>query len=66
MYEPYHKYRYDGPVLAFGKYVTDHWRGETMAPTVQKARSNLTYQVKKQMNLVAGTKVILPGEVKMV
>lgn len=66
MYEPYHKYTYDGPVVAFNKYIADHWKGETMAPTEKKARSNLTYQVKKQMKLVAGTRITLPGEIKMV
>lgn len=66
MYESYDKYTYDGPVMAFDKCVADHWKGETMAPSVKKARSNLTYQVKKQMKLVAGTKITLPGEIKMV
>lgn len=64
--EEYNKYVYNGPVIYFDKCVADSWKGETMAPTKQKARSNLTYQVKKQMNLIAGTKVSLPGEIKMV
>lgn len=66
MYDPYHKYTYDGPVILFDKLVADHWKGETMAPTVSKARSNLAYQAKKQLNLIAGTKVKLPGEIKIV
>lgn len=66
MYEEYHKYSYYGPVLEFDKCVTDCWRGETMAPSEKKARSNLTYQYKKQNNKVAGTKVTLPGKIKMV
>lgn len=65
-YEPYHKYVYDGPVMFFDKLVADHWKGETMAPTEKKARSNLSYQAKKQLNLIAGTKVSLPGKIKMV
>lgn len=66
MYEPYYKYIYDGPVMLFERCVADHWKGETMAPTKAKARSNLAYQAKKQMNLIAGTKVKLPGKIKIV
>lgn len=66
MYDQYQKYIYDGPVMLFDRCVADHWRGETMAPTKTKARSNLAFQAKKQMNLIAGTKVTLPGEIKMV
>lgn len=66
MYEEYHKYVYDGPVMFFDKLVADHWRAETMAPSKQKAKSNLSYQAKRQLNLIAGTRVTLPGEIKMV
>lgn len=66
MYDEYHKYIYDGPVILFDKLVADHWKGETMAPTESKARSNLAYQAKKQLNVIAGTKVKLPGEIKMI
>lgn len=62
----YEKYVYDGPVMSFDKCVIDRWKGETSAPTETKARSNLTYQAKKQLNQLPGTKVTLPGEVKMV
>lgn len=65
-YEPYHKYTYDGPVLEFDKLVADHWKGETMAPTARKAKSNLSYQFKKQNNRLPGVKIILPGTVKIV
>ena len=66
MYEAYHKYVYDGPVMFFNKLVADHWKGETMASSESKARSNLSYQAKKQLNLIAGTDVKLPGKIKMV
>lgn len=66
MYEPYQKYMYDGPVLVFDTLVADRWKGETMAPNARKARSNLSYQFKKQSNRMPGVKVTLPGEVKMV
>lgn len=64
--EPYRKYVYDGPVLEFDKLVANHWKGETMALSEKKARSNLAYQYKKKNNRNAGIKVTLPGEIKMV
>lgn len=66
MNEQHHKYSYDGPVMFFNKCITGNWKSVTFAPTEAKARSNLAYQAKKQMNLIAGTKVILPGKIKMV
>lgn len=65
MYERYRKYTYDGPVIYFDRPVADRWKGETMAPSESKARSNLTYQAKKALNLIAGTNVKLPGNIKM-
>ncbi len=65
MYD-YQKYVYEGPVMIFENCVADRWRGETMAPTAEKARSNLAYQFKKQNNKVAGSKITLPGKLKMV
>ena len=64
--QEYHKYVYEGPVVFYDKCVASNWKGETMAPSESKAKSNLSYQAKKQMNLIAGTQVKLPGKVKMV
>ena len=66
MYDDYHKYTYEGPVVVFGTCVASNWKGETMDPSEKKAKSNLAYQAKKQMNVIAGSKVTLPGKVKMV
>lgn len=66
MHEDYHKYVYEGPVMMFDKLVTDRWKGETVAPSESKARSNLTYQFKRQNNRLPGTKYYLPGTIKMV
>ena len=66
MYDEYHKFIYDGPVMVFDKCVADHWKGETIAPSEQKARSNLAYQFKKKNNRIVGTNVTLPGKIKMV
>lgn len=62
----FHKYVYDGPVMEFDNCVADHWKGETMAPSEQKARSNLIYQFKKKNNKVNDTKIKLTGKIKMV
>lgn len=66
MCDGYKRYSYDGPVSCFNRCVSSRWKGETMAPTESKARSNLIYQAKKQLNLVAGTRVLLPGKIKIV
>lgn len=60
------RYVYEGPIVIFDKCVCDHWHGETLAVSESKAKSNLIYQCKKQCNLVPGTKVTLPGKIKMV
>lgn len=60
------KYIYDGPVMEFDKCIADHWKGETIASSEKKARSNLTYQFKKQNNRLAGAKIALPGKIKMI
>lgn len=58
------KYIYEGPVESFGKCIDSHWRGETMADSEAKARSNLTYQYKKQNGRSAACKITLPGKLK--
>lgn len=60
------KYVYDGPVLVFDTCVAEHWKGETVAPSETKARSNLAYQFKKQNGRVPGTKVTLSGDLKRI
>lgn len=62
----YNKYIYDGPVMEFNRMLTDRWKGETVATSESKARSNLIYQFKKNTNRIAGSKITLPGEIKMV
>lgn len=58
----YVTYSYDGPVLVFGKIVTQKWSSSTFAPTEAKARSNLTFQYKKQFRLEPTAKITLPGK----
>lgn len=60
------KYIYDGPVMEFDTCIADHWKGETIAPSEAKARTNLAYQFKKNNNRIAGAKITLPGKLKEV
>lgn len=56
-------YTYSGPVVVFNTCVVSNWYGKTYAVSPGKAKSNLTYQCKKQLNLVAGSKVTLLGDI---
>lgn len=66
MHDVYHKYTYDGPVLEFDRMVAIRWKGETVAPSAKKAKSNLAYQYKKQNNRLPNVKVTLPDDVKKI
>ena len=61
-----HTYVYEGPVMEFDRCVANKWKGETIATSESKARSNLTYQFKKTTNRVPGTRIILPGKIKVI
>ena len=56
-------YVYDGPVMIFDECVEKHWKGATSAISKRKARSNLTYQWKKEHGYPVNTKVSLPGDI---
>lgn len=60
------RYSYDGPVMEFDRVISDRWIGSTYAISEKKARSNLTYQFKKQFNKIASTKITLPGKINRV
>lgn len=60
------RYLYKGPVMEFNTLLIDHWEGETVAPSEKKARSNLTYQFKRGNNRIAGTRITLPGKIRMI
>lgn len=66
MHDQYYKYSYDGPVMEFDKVIANQWSSSTYAPTEKKARSNLTYQFKKQYNRTPASKISLPGKIKLV
>ena len=59
-----HKWSYDGPVVIFF-FSFFYFKGETYADTKAKAKSNLTYQCKKKMNVNPNYgKVELIGEIR--
>lgn len=60
------KYIYEGPVMEFDVIAQSHWKGETMANSPGKARSNLAYQWKKTHGRVPTSKVTLPGKIEEV
>lgn len=60
------KYLYEGPVMIFGKCVTNKFTATTRASSSSKARSNFEYQYKKNNNLTPIAKIDLPGKIILV
>jgi hypothetical protein len=61
------RYEYYGPVYSFdNKLITPHWYGQTYAPSVEKARSNLEFQYKKKHGYTPNASIHLNGEIVMV
>lgn len=58
------RYRYSGPVSQFGKCICNKWKGETIAATERRAKSNLAYQFKKETCRLGTTNISLPGELE--
>lgn len=56
------KYIYDGPVKEFDKMIAWRWKGETIAPSETKARSNLAYQYKREHHKTPNSKITLSGK----
>ena len=56
-------YTYEGAVMNnFNQVITNNWTGETYANTDKKAKSNLSYQFKKEHGLLQTAKVKLLKE----
>lgn len=55
-------YVYKGPVMLFDTCVERCWTAETLAVSMAKARSNLTYRYKEDHNLARQAKISLPGQ----
>lgn len=60
------KYIYDGPVKEFDKMISEHWKGETIAPSEARARSNLAYQFKKEKHRTPNSKIKITGKLTLV
>lgn len=60
------RYRYSGPVTSFGRLITDEWSGQTIAPTKDKAKSNLIFQCKCSLKLLPSAKIEFPGIIEKV
>lgn len=60
------KFKYDGPVMAFGNCISNKWSGSTYAVSKKKAESNLIYQFKKNNNMTPDAMITLPGKVREV
>lgn len=59
-------YRYSGPVSQFGKCICNKWTGETIAATERRAKSNLSYQFKKETGRLGTTNISLPGKLELI
>lgn len=55
-------YSYNGPVFEFDRIVDNRWRGQTVAATEARARSNLAYQYKRETGRAPRSKITLPGK----
>lgn len=55
-------YTYEGPVYEFENCINPQWSGSTYADSEFKARSNLSYQYKKQHKRSVSCKLRLPGK----
>lgn len=58
----YNHYMYSGPVEDnFGNCVDRYFKTETYAPTLQKAKSNISFQWKEKRNYPKNYKIYLTG-----
>ena len=60
------KYIYEGPVMYFDDYIVRKWKGETLAVSEKKARSNLAYKWKMENGYSRNAMIKLPGKIKLV
>lgn len=56
-------YSYDGPVLEFDRIIANNWKGQTHAPSIAKARTNLAFQFKRYTGRDPRTRITLPGKI---
>lgn len=59
-----HRYTYEGPVMEFDRLICSKWKGETVAESESKARSNLVYQFKKEAKRLPSARIKLHGQIR--
>lgn len=59
------KYLYSGPVMLYDQIIDAKWQSSTIAMSIAKARSNLTYQYKKKYGYEPFAAITLPGDIKI-
>lgn len=52
-------YRYEGPVMQFGKVINDKWKYGTRAVSDKQALSNLMFNYKRKAKLTTDAKIEL-------
>lgn len=56
-------YSFIGPVELFGRCIADKWSGTTFAVSKRKARSNLSYQFKREFGYEYNVPIKLIGDI---
>lgn len=60
------KYSYNGPVMEFDRCIADRWKGETVAVSEKKAKSNLIFRYKQENGKAANARISLPGKLTVI
>lgn len=60
------KYSYNGPVMEFDRCIADRWKGETVAVSEKKAKSNLIFRYKQENGKTANARISLPGKLTII
>lgn len=59
-------YEFKGAVLLFDRIIANNYTATTTAPSVRKARSNITYRCKRDMGYDKNARISLSGTFKIV
>lgn len=60
------QYEYFGPVMHFDMCIQKRWHGTTYAVSESKARNNLTFRCKKELDRAPNSRISLPGKIILV
>lgn len=60
-------YQYIGPVYRFENLVIKEWKGVTEAISIEKAKANFQFRIKRELGLIPSSKVrILDKQIKQI